>query len=121
MMKYEYYDVVKKDIRQYIVDNEIDINNIDIEVLESDLWVADSVTGNASGSYYCNAWIAEESIAHNLDLFIEACEWFGCDAGAEVKRGTENMDVLIRCYVLATCLDGVIEELKEGNNEAINN
>lgn len=117
MMKYDYYDVVKKDIMQCIEDNEIDVNNIDIGVLESDLWVADSVTGNSSGSYYCNAWTAEESIAHNLDLFIEACEWFGCDAGAEVKRGAENMDVLIRCYILTVCLDSVIDDLKGGNNE----
>lgn len=117
MMKYDYYETVKKDIRQYIEDNEIDINNIDIEALESELWVADSVTGNASGSYYCNAWMAGESIAHNLDLFIEACEWFGCDAGAGVVKGAENMDVLIRCYVLIICLNNVIEELEGGNNE----
>ena len=117
MEKYNYYDAVKEDIGQYIEDNEIDINNIDIVALESDLWVADSITGNASGSYYCNAWAAEESIAHNLDLFIEACKLFGCDAGDEVEKGAENMDVLIRCYVLSVCLDSVIEELKGGNNE----
>lgn len=117
MEKYNYYDAVKEDIRQYTGDIEIDINNIDIEGLESDLWAADSVTGNASGSYFYNAWAAEESLAHNLDLFIEACEYFGCDAGAEVKKGAENMDVLIRCYILIDCLDDVIKELKEGNNE----
>lgn len=117
MMKYDYYDVVKKDIMQYIEDNKIDVNNIDIEVLESDLWVADSVTGNSSGSYYCNAWTAEESLAHNLDLFIEACEWSGCDAGREIVGGAEAMDVLIRCYVLSNCLDGIFKEIKEGNNE----
>ena len=116
-MKYDYYLAVKDDIKAYIEENEININLIDLEGLESELWLADSVTGNASGSYYCNTWAAEESLAHNLDLFVEAFEWFGCDAGHEVKKGAEAMDVLIRCYILTVCLDGVIEELKGVNNE----
>ena len=116
-MKYDYYLAVKDDIKAYIEENEININLIDLEGLESELWLADGVTGNASGSYYCNAWAAEESLAHNLDLFIEACEWFGCDAGHEAKKGAEAMDVLIRCYVLTICLDDVINQIKGGNNE----
>ena len=117
MKKYNYYEAVKRDIRQYIEDVEIDINTVNVEDLESDLWVADSVTGNASGSYTMNTYDSEENIAHNLDLFIEACEWFGYDAGHEVKKGAESMDVLIRCYILTVCLDDAIKELKGVNNE----
>ena len=117
MKKYNYYEVVKNDIKEYVKNNEIDINNIDIEVLESELWLADEITGNASGSYTMNTYESEENIAHNLNLFVEACEWLGCDAGHEVKKGAEAMDVLIRCYILTVCLDGVIEELKGVNNE----
>ena len=31
-------------------------------LLDEELWTYDSVTGNASGSYFCNAWKAEEAI-----------------------------------------------------------
>lgn len=117
MKKYNYYEAVKRDIRQYIEDVEIDINTVNVEDLESDLWVADSVTGNASGSYTFSTYEAEENIAHNLDLFAEACEWFGCDVGAEVRKGAECMDILIRCYVLSNCLNDVIDGIKGGNNE----
>lgn len=46
--------------------------------LDEELWTYDSVTGNASGSYFCNAWKAEEAICHNLDLLEEVAEEFGC-------------------------------------------
>ena len=48
------------------------------QTLNDDLWIDDSVTGNASGSYYCNAWKAEEAIAHNWDLIADMIEGFDC-------------------------------------------
>ena len=62
--------------------------------------VADSVTGNASGSYTFHAWQAEENICHNFDLLSEAIEEFGgkCDV---LKDGAEACDVTIRCYLLS--------------------
>ena len=68
--RYNYLEAVTDDVREYIRD-EIDLSEWKgdrdglEEKLNDDLWTADSVTGNASGSYYCNAWRAEEALSHN--------------------------------------------------------
>lgn len=67
MENYNYLEAVTADVLDYIKD-EIDLaewkGNRDglEEKLNDDLWTVDSVTGNASGSYYCNAWRAEEAL-----------------------------------------------------------
>lgn len=76
MTKYNYLEAVKEDVKNYI-DSEINFTDFDSleeleEKLNDELWTEDSVTGNASGSYYCNSYKAEESIAHNWDLLQEA-------------------------------------------------
>lgn len=111
---YYYHDAVKEDIREYI-ENEIDLNEWRgradelEEYLNDTLWCADSVTGNASGSYYCNAWRAEEAIAHNWDLLSAALDEFGGKEEA-IERGAEWCDVTIRCYILGECIAAVMEE-----------
>ena len=118
MTKYNYFEAVKEDVKNYI-ENDIDINealseagDVDalIETLNNDLWVNDSVTGNASGSYTFNTWQAEENLCHNMDLLQEALQEFGC--GIEyLERGAEACDVTIRCYLLYGAISEVIEEL----------
>ena len=55
------------EIRERLDDDRDDF----AQELNDDLWIDDSVTGNASGSYYCNAWRAEDAIAHNWDLIAD--------------------------------------------------
>ena len=77
--------------------------------LHDELWTDDNVTGNGSGSYYCNAWKAEEALMHNLDLLAEACEEFG--GGIDVlKEGAEACDVTIRCYLLGQAISYALDE-----------
>ena len=116
MEKYNYYEAVKRDVKEYI-ENEINMNEWDEpeelkDKLIDDLWIDDSVTGNASGSYYCNAWKAEEALCHNLDLLGEALEVFCCK-GDVLKNGAEWCDVTIRCYLLNSCIDEVVDEMWE--------
>lgn len=81
------------------------------ERLEDEAWTADGVTGNASGSYYCNAWKAEEAICHNLDLLGEALREFG-DTGADIlEKGAEACDVTVRCYLLGQVFGDVFEKV----------
>ena len=99
-----------EDVRKYIKENEVtDINEV-YEFLYDDMFVSDSVTGNASGSYTFNAYRAEENICHNLDLLAEACEGFGSDTDI-LKNGAEACDVTIRCYLLSDCLHEVLSEM----------
>lgn len=117
MSNYNYLEAVTDDVREYIK-NEIDLaewkgHKDDLEQqLNDDLWINDSVTGNASGSYFCNTYKAEECLCHNLDLLAEAVEEFGGNMDI-LKDGAEACDVTIRCYLLAQAIAAVLEELEE--------
>lgn len=122
--KYDYEEAVKADLRQYLFDR---IENADWTADEAekerdnlydDAFVSDSVTGNASGSYYCNTWRSEEAVCHNLDLLREAMEEFCVEAETFYEKfHGEWADVTIRCYVLGQVFgevfDEVIEEIRD--------
>ena len=94
MEKYDYRSAVSEGIREYLKDNEIvvtPINRVEIEnKLNEDLIMSDSVTGNASGSGR------------------EFCD----DLGEWIKKGAETCDVIIRCYLVPSCLSGVLDEVE---------
>ena len=116
MTNYNYLENIKADVKEYI-DNEINLKDFsDREELEEKLndtlWTEDSVTGNASGSYYCNSWKAEEALAHNWDLLAEAMKEFGCEVDL-LEKGAEWADVTIRCYLLGKAIGEVLDEMEE--------
>lgn len=117
MENYNYLEQVTADAKEAILENMEYWNFDDREELEEvahdELWADDSVTGNGSSSYFCNAWNAEEALCHNLDLLAEACEEFGQDIGWMFKRGAEFCDVTIRCYLLSQAIAAALDELEE--------
>ena len=115
-MSYNYMNAMAEDIRDYITENisreDYTEDRDGLEgYLNDTLWTEDSVTGNASGSYYCNTWKAEEALAHNGDLLAEALEEFGRDGTDVLKEGAEAMDVTIRCYLLGQAIAKVLDDL----------
>lgn len=108
MERYDYRKAIEADIRSYLEDNDIDLSRGYDEIFD-ELFIADSVTGNGSGSYTFNAWEAEEYLCHNLDLFQEAAFEF-CATEKILKQGAEAMDVTIRCYLLGEILNEVLED-----------
>lgn len=118
---YDYREAMKDDIQDYIKSEGLKITEANREEIEEslneDLWTADSVTGNASGSYTFNRYIAEDYVKDNLDLCIEALREFGYSAevfGVKVAdEEWEYLDVTIRCYLLSECLSEVLDELQE--------
>lgn len=127
MEKYDYRKAMMEDVKQYIADNysetelkEKVMNDREQfeEELNDTLWIVDSVTGNASGSYTFSTWKAEENLCHNTDLLIDALDCFGCDA-KDILNGAEYCDVTIRCYLLGEAIDIVLNKLekeyKKGN------
>lgn len=80
------------------------------EDLNEKLFVEDSVTGNASGSYTFNTWKAEEYLCHNLDLLAEANEEFGGSSDI-LSDGAEMCDVTIRCYLLGKAIENVAPDM----------
>lgn len=114
MEKYNYFESICEDIRQWLDwhDGQVDFNECreDIETyLLDSLYDDDSVTGNGSGSYYCNSWAAEESLRHNLDLLAEAADEFGYSN--IIEQGAEVCDVIVRCYLLPRAVAHVLDEL----------
>lgn len=117
MERYNYLEAVTNDAKQAILENLNDWNFADREELEeianNNLWVDDSVTGNASGSYTFNTWQSEENLCHNMDELEEACNEFGQDIGEAVKQGAEYCDVTIRCHLLSQAISAALDELEE--------
>ena len=114
MEKYDYLSAVESDVREYIENNVnfYDYSDLDEmkEALNEKLFVDDSVTGNASGSYTFNAWKAEEYLCHNLDLLAEANEEFGGSSDI-LSDGAEMCDVTIRCYLLGQAIENVAPDM----------
>ena len=115
MDKYNYFEAVKNDVKDYIKDHDVKVTTCNREDLEQslydDMFISDSVTGNASGSYTFNTWQAEENLCHNLDLLKEALEEFGSDCN--ILDSAESCDVTIRCYLLGQAISSVLDELAE--------
>lgn len=114
MEKYDYLSAVESDVREYIENNVNFHDYSDLDEMKEDLneklFVEDSVTGNASGSYTFNSWKAEEYLCHNLDLLAEANEAFGGSSDI-LSDGAEMCDVTIRCYLLGQAIENVAPDM----------
>lgn len=130
MERYDYADAVRNDcedrIKEIIEYEQFDNYGIDVndyddfeefkealsEKITDNLVNSDSVTGAGSGSYYCNAWKAEESICHNLDLLKDVCNEWDLDLG-ETISSAEGADVTIRQYMVYQEIDNAIDNVEE--------
>lgn len=121
---YDYETQVMQDVMEYIREEGLDADEVTNkwersdfeEMLYEKLWVEDSVTGNASGSYYCNTWKAENALCHNWDLLADAIAEFGeyeMNLGWFLdEKGAEWADVTIRCYLLGTAISQAIDYME---------
>ena len=116
---YDYLESMKEDIREWIEDEKwFEEHELDdaYDDLYDALWIADSVTGNASGSYTFNSYQAKEFVMDNIELLKEAVREF-CTASNTIcdrflDEDWEWFDVTIRCYMLGRALGEVLEELE---------
>ena len=119
MEKYNYLEQVISDVKDYITEQEISVYPSNKDELQQslydELFVSDSVTGNASGSYTFSTWQAEENLCHNMDLLKEALEEFGSDIS--ILESAEQCDVTIRCYLLSEAISQALDELEEEEPE----
>lgn len=108
MLWSEYMDEVKSDAMDAIKEN-LEYNDSWDEMYDS-LFMDDSVTGNASGSYYFNTAKAAEAVS-GIIFDSDAVDEFksmGYD-GIPTEEGAETCDVIARCI----CLGLVSGELEE--------
>ena len=126
MEKYNYLENVTADAKAAILENLNDwsfTNREELEEIANDeLWVDDSVTGNASGSYTFNREAAKEYVTRSddgMDTLRDAVCDFDCEHEAFtafLEEDWEYFDVTIRCYLLAHSNSAAIHELAEERN-----
>lgn len=124
MTNYNYLDAMKEDKKDYIRDNYAEWDIVDKladreeweNELNDALFVNDSVTGNASGSYTFNRWTAQEFVIDNIDLLREAFDEFafGAETIGEhfLNEEWEMFDVSIRCYLLGQAIAETLDEIE---------
>lgn len=78
MKTYDYLENVKEDVRNYIEENKIVVTSSNREEVEQELndtlFVNDSVTGNASGSYTFSTWQAISKVLDEIEIENETEE-----------------------------------------------
>lgn len=122
---YDYREAMTEDVKEWIKEN-INLTEWteDREGLEQqlndDLWTADSVTGNGSGSYTFNRVQASLYVLDNMDLLQEAIEEFATDPATVgdkfISEDWEWFDVTIRCYLLGSVTSEVLDEMEENGD-----
>lgn len=121
---YNYAESVKNDVKDFINEHKNKYKNYkDRKKLETDLRdvLYDSdITGNPDGSYTMSRWEAEENLCYNTDLLLEAIEEYienGNDVHFLSSLTAEELDVLIRCYILGDAITQALDELSVEWNE----
>lgn len=68
------------------------------------------LTGNRTGSYWCNELKSERALLGNFDLVQDALDDFGMESisSPELVSG-EHLDVLVREHLLPSVIDEVLD------------
>lgn len=106
----KYYNEVYKDACNVAAENFESVSDLESDSNLDDAWDAfyedlfmdDSVTGNASGSYWFNSKKAKESLGEFIwdEDIVWLLEEMGYTIEDAVKRGPEEADVIIRYAML---------------------
>lgn len=100
MMYDDYYKEVLACGKEFIDENLESYN--DFDSLLDDMFDSDDVTGNGSGSYTCDARLAQENVKDAIfdkDIILMFQD-SSTDIASTLMAGAEALDVTIRCLVL---------------------
>ena len=122
-MSYDYKTRLVHDIKNYMEDS-INIDEYESldelsEYLNDTLWTEDSVTGNGSGSYTFNHAEAKQYVLDNMNLAVEMAMEFDCKERFMdwlFDDDYESIDVSIRCYLLRSAIDEVMDDIEDDFN-----
>jgi len=114
-----YRDQVKADLLEFATECWEYDSTISAEQIMEDAWIADSVTGNGSGSYTFNTYVAEQNVSGVIwdDELLDMFRDFGYDS-VPLEKGAEHIDVTIRCYLLGEFADDVENLIDELNADS---
>ena len=102
------------ELESMIKDSDIDFTGKNrgesYEALQ-DLAFDRDMTGNRTGSYWCNELKAERALLGNFDLVQDALDEFGMESisSPELVSG-EHLDILVREHLLPQIIDDVLDK-----------
>ena len=102
------------ELESMIKDSDIDFTGKNrgeaYEALQ-DLAFDSDMTGNRTGSYWCNELKAERALLGNFDLVQDALDEFGMESisSPELVSG-EHLDILVREHLLPQIIDDVLDK-----------
>lgn len=117
---YNYREAVTSDLLDWMEENRelwADMERYEAyEKIYDLVWVDDSVTGNASGSYTFNRYQARENFFGDDDseAYLDALVDEGLLDHAQIgkwvaEENWETIDVCIRCHLVGECLEEVLD------------
>ena len=120
-MAYDYLEAMKKDIREWINDNEwLADHELDEDELYDAVWDEDSVTGNGCWGYPEEV---KQYVLDNTALCMEALREFCVSAETVVEKFFDEdwayLDATIRCYLLGSAIYEVIQEIDRERKEVV--
>lgn len=116
-----YFEMVKKDIENAIIDGYYDVdiilNKQDKVKLYSKLltqmWNNEHITGNSCGGYYFEPFNAITMVKENIEEVRKAYSFFDYDLAEDLDyRNYIEIDSRTRCYFLTVVLYEVLKETK---------
>lgn len=107
----EYKEELKNDLLDFAEESRGYCN--DLEKFRDNAFIADTVTGNGSGSYTFNSKQAEENIKDLIfdEELLRMFRDFGYDR-IPFEKGPEYIDVSIRCFLVDEVISENEEEIK---------
>ena len=111
---YNYKSEMIDELESMLKDSDIDFTGKNrgeaFEELQ-DLAFDRDMTGNRTGSYFCNELKSERALLGNFDLVQDALDDFGMESisSPELVSG-EHLDVLVREHLLPQVIDDVLDK-----------
>ena len=111
---YDYKSEMVDELESMLKDSDIEFDGKNrgeaFEELQ-DLAFDRDLTGNRTGSYWCNELKSERALLGNFDLVQDALDDFGMESisSPELVSG-EHLDVLVREYLLPAVIDDVLDK-----------
>lgn len=113
MTRKEYLEEVKEAVIGAIKENYQAGDLVKFDELYDKLWIDDSVTGNASGSYYCNSYKAREALGNDIEELVEDIEADFGPIPNDKRYDWEYIDVSVRCLVLGEAIREAFDDLQD--------
>ncbi|MFR0507722.1 hypothetical protein ACLUYE_00375 [Limosilactobacillus reuteri subsp. suis] len=110
---YNYKSEMIDELEDMIKDSDVEFdgkNRGEIYEELQDLAFDRDLTGNRTGSYWCNEIKAERALLGNFDLIQDAVDDFGTESinSPDLLTG-EHLDVLVREHLLPSIIDDVLD------------